>query len=136
MGMEADGAGGDSPVVRLVSIAQGNYIEGAPHPQRQLSWSDFDALLQQSKDMQDRLETLEQQQGVEEGVGLLEGEEKEVISASRSLGASPEPPQDRRMTEAMIDKRNDAYEMPESTYTLLTTEKVVSIPFFTGIIGR
>lgn len=94
--------------VRLVSIAHGQMGE-AQDPQRRFSWSDFDALMQQTRSMQERIETLEQQQqpkDAEEGVGLLDGGEKDNGSSN-----------ERRMTvelsENAIDALLDEYEMPE-----------------------
>lgn len=117
----------DGPV-RMVSIAHGN-MENVQMTRRQLSWSDFNDLMEQQKSMQERIETLEQQPRgpEEEKVGLL-GEE------NGNVADSP-PDEEVPLNESKIEARHDKYELPESTYTLLMTENLVSIPFATGIIA-
>jgi len=117
----------DGPV-RMVSIARGN-MENIQMTRRQLSWSDFNDLMEQQKAMQERIKTLEQQPiGSEEAkVGLL-GEE------NGNVGDSP-PDEEVPLNESQIEARYDKYELPESTYTLLMTENLISIPFATGIIA-
>ena len=42
---------------------------------------------------------------------------------------------EQQPNESEVEARCDKYEFPESTYTLLMTENLVSIPFATGIIA-
>ncbi|KAL7531293.1 hypothetical protein ACHAXR_003958, partial [Thalassiosira sp. AJA248-18] len=114
----------------MVSIAHGN-MDYMHNPQSQLSWSDFTELMKQTKDMQDRIETLEQQQPP-----LREPEEKIGLLGEHVNGESVDSSANRRLTESMIEEICDKkYEFPESAYTLLITENLTSIPFATGIIA-
>lgn len=157
-----DDTGGQT--VRLISsIAHGVIEDNPPQSQRQLSWSEFNALAQQTKAMQEqttamqeRIDTLEQKQPQSRGserVRFVDGgengassaaaidssdEEKNVGTAQKGgAGAANSPPGDdeNRITNSQLDRLSDEYVLPESTYTLLMTEKLLSIPFFTGIIA-
>eukprot|EP00581_Thalassiosira_minuscula_P002400 CAMPEP_0183737318 /NCGR_PEP_ID=MMETSP0737-20130205/51585_1 /TAXON_ID=385413 /ORGANISM="Thalassiosira miniscula, Strain CCMP1093" /LENGTH=86 /DNA_ID=CAMNT_0025971561 /DNA_START=36 /DNA_END=292 /DNA_ORIENTATION=+ len=77
---------------------------------RQLSWSDFAALMEQQRVLQNRIETLERQPMQSEDSVETEG----LI-------------QQRRLTESQVEaKEDEKYELPESAYTLLMTESPVS----------
>ena len=59
--------------------------------------------------LQERIDNLEQHQPSEDGENV-------------------------RLTESTIDRLEDTYELPESTYSLLMTEKATSLAFGTGVI--
>ena len=130
--------------VRMVSITHGN-IDNVQNPTSQLSWSDFNALMQQTNAMQERIVTLEHQQQQPSGV---DDEEKSVLlGRGKESGGKVDSPDKGRptlddtirgtrhetLTESDVELMHDTYELPESAYTLLTTEDVISIPFFAGL---
>ena len=41
----------------------------------------------------------------------------------------------RRLTASEVEALFDNYELPSDTYSLLLTSDIISIPFFTGIVG-
>ena len=102
----------------------------ASDPQRQLTWSDFNALAE-------RIDVLEQQrdppESAEERVELLDDEKKDPPGIEDgAAGGSPQaaPTADNPDQE---NSETNEYQLSESTYTFLMTEKVLSIPFFVGI---
>ena len=119
----------DSPV-RLVSSIGHGAIQDDNNESNVPSWAEFNALAQQTKAIQDRIDTIEKQQQhqpaplVDEGVGLLDSDEED--NKSRRLS---------HLTESQVEAKYDEYELPESSYSLLMTEKVLSVPFFTGIFS-
>ena len=49
---------------------------------------------------------------------------------------SPSSPNEHiPLTESAVEDKYDEYELPESTYTLLMTQPIISIPFATGLLG-
>lgn len=148
-GGTADDADSANPVsVRLVSIARGvvennnkgeQIIECAQSQRRrQLSWSDFQA-------MQERISALEQQnlhRDEEEKIGLLgrevlktddDDKDKKVLDVTGRLTNTKKSA--RRLTASEVEALFDNYELPSDTYSLLLTSDIISIPFFTGIVG-
>ena len=120
----------DSPVRLVSSIGHGAIQDDNNESNNAIpSWAEFNALAQQTKAMQERIDTIEKQQQhqpaplVDEGVGLLGSDED---NKSRRLS---------HLTESQVDAKYDEYELPESSYSLLMTEKVLSVPFFTGIFS-
>lgn len=129
----------DSPVRLVSSIGHGaiqddNNESNTTTP----SWAEFNALAQQTRAMQERIDTIEKQQQqkpasiVDEGVGLLGSDEDNkspTTHQQRTLGVAS------HLTESTVEAMYDEYELPESSYSLLMTEKIVSVPFFTGIFS-
>ena len=147
-GGTADDADSTNPVsVRLVSIARGvvennnkgeQIIECAQSQRRRLSWSDFQA-------MQERISALEQQnlhRDEEEKIGLLgievlttddDDKDKKILDVTVRLTNTKKSA--RRLTASEVEALFDNYELPSDTYSLLLTSDIISIPFFTGIVG-
>ena len=146
-GGTADDADSTNPVsVRLVSIARGvveNNNNGEPiiecaqsQRRRQLSWSDFQA-------MQERISALEQRnRDEEEKIGLLgrevlttddDDKDKKVLDVTGRVTNTRRSA--RRLTASEVEALFDNYELPSDTYSLLLTSDIISIPFFTGIVG-
>ena len=134
----------DGSPVRMVSITHGN-IDNVQNPTSQLSWSDFNALMQQTNAMQERIVTLEHQQQQPRGA---DDEEKSVLlGKGKASGGKVDSPDKGRptldetmrgtrhetLTESDVELMHDTYELPESAYTFLTSEDVFSIPFFAGL---
>ena len=105
--------------------------------------ADFNALVQQTKNMNERMDALEK-------IGLLQNDDDEkddpfMATKRNSLKEDVENAnqskrrrtlgEEGEMTESAVEAKYDEYELPESTYSLLMTEKVMSIPFFTGILS-
>ena len=89
---------------------------------RKLSLADLNSLLEESKVLQERVELLEKSRfPAEESVSLFRktGIEQNVIE------------EDRKEASSSIK----AFELPESTYTLMITTKVLSISFLAAIVA-
>lgn len=143
-GQDEEDTSNGTTTVRFVSSIASGVVED--NNTTTPSLTDFNTLVKQTKDMQERMDALEK-------VGLLQqidnsDDEKDdpfmatkrnslkedVESANqstrrRTLG------QEGEMTESAVEAKYDEYELPESTYSLLMTEKIMSIPFFTGILS-
>lgn len=132
----------DSPVRLVSSIGHGD-IQDDNNESNTItpSWAEFNALAQQTRAMQERIDTIEKQQHqqqqpasiVDEGVGLLGSDDDTKKSPTthqqRTLGEAS------HLTESTVEAMYDEYELPESSYSLLMTEKILSVPFFTGIFS-
>ena len=104
----------ESPV-KLIHLGGGDI-------DRKLSWTDFNSLLEESKVLQERVESLEKSNfSAEESVTLFRetGIEQNVIE------------EDTKEDSSSVD----AFELPESTYTLMITTKVFSISFLVAIVA-
>ena len=136
----------ESPVRLVASIARGMIDEpqdGGGH--LQVSINDFNSLVQQTKAMQDRIDTLEQQQQSrsmfedEEYIGLINNDglnnPNQATADDSDDGGDFERDSSKRLSESQVEAIYDEYEMPESAYTLLITEDVISTPFFVGIVA-
>ena len=129
----------DSPVRLVSSIGHGDIQDDNNESNTTApSWAEFNALAQQTRAMQERIATIEKQQQqqqqpgsiVDEGVGLLgSDEDNKSPHQQRTLGVAS------HLTESTVEAMYDEYELPESSYSLLMTEKILSIPFFTGIFS-
>ena len=131
-----------APVRLVASIARGTMDEPQDGGGRlEVSTSEFNALVQRTEAMQDRIDTLEQrhQSGMvedEEKVGLIsQGNNNNGLdqTADGDDGSDDERPQ--RLSESQVEEIYDEYEMPESAYSLFITEDVISISFFAGIVA-
>lgn len=131
-----------APVRLVASIARGTMDEPQDGGGRlEVSTSEFNALVQRTEAMQDRIDTLEQrhQSGMvedEEKVGLIsQGNNNNGLdqTADGDDGSDDERPQ--RLSESQVEEMYDEYKMPESAYSLFITEDVISIPFFAGIVA-
>ena len=136
---DEDTSNGTTTVRFVSSIASGVVEDNTTTP----SLTDFNALVQQTQNMQERMDALEK-------IGLLQNDidEKDdpfIATKRNSLKEDVENAnqstrrrtlgQEGEMTESAVEAKYDEYELPESTYSLLMTEKIMSIPFFTGILS-
>jgi len=127
----------DSPVRLVSSIGHGDIQDDNNESNTTTpSWAEFNALAQQTRAMQERIDTIEKQQQqqpasiVDEGVGLLgSDDDNKSPHQQRTLGVAS------HLTESTVEAMYDEYELPESSYSLLMTEKILSVPFFTGIFS-
>jgi hypothetical protein len=134
-------------------------------PRRQLSWSDFDSLerqmAQRIETLEQHIETLERQLpsiGSGEKNGLLGGGDDGGADGSTQApqceSKFPSNERGRRlrrrvssqnaakavanslsMVESEMSPKENMFELPESTFTMLTTEEIMSQGFATGIIA-
>lgn len=122
--------------VRMTSIAHGDMGSTTRNnPNRSLSWSDFTSLMEQTEDMRERIRTLEQRQRQQPGEPAEEEEEEVGLLGQENKPTDSSDQRELQPSESMMDLEDDTYELPESTYTLLMTEHIASIPFVTGIIA-
>ena len=121
--------------VRLVSSIAAGFIEETDDTNRQISWTDVNTRLLA---MQERIDVLEGagKATAEEGVSLLGSSSNNKEEDGDALGETVYyEPGERHITESKVENMYDEYELPESTYSLLMTEKVLSIPFGVGIVA-
>ena len=138
---DEDTSNGNTTVRFVSSIASGVIEDNTTTP----SLTDFNALVKQTQDMQERMNALEK-------VGLLQTHDddekddpfmatmrnslkEDVENANKSYTRRRTLGQEGERTESAVEAKYDEYELPESTYSLLMTEKILSIPFFTGIVS-
>ena len=129
-------------------MATHNNNEDAPadpsRPQRRASWDTFLHVVTSLK----LIESLPRENGQMARNDVDETQEQPSSGPSRRTSAlelEPEPPRGegaellgnaggRRLTESAIDEMEDDYELPASTFSLLTTEDPTSLPFATGVV--
>ena len=117
--MTAESSKEKNSPVKLVSITLGDM-------DKKLSWSDVNALLEQAKATErallHRIESLEQSR--------VASEERMNLLGEKVLGEGSS----KSVTES-VREEGDKFELPESTYSLLITEDILSVPFAVGLVG-
>jgi hypothetical protein len=94
----------------------------------QVTLAEFNALSDQTKRIQARLEELEQQRNEKEHTSLLD---EDTVEANKDRDVAV----NRLLTESQVEELYDDFELPADTYTLLMTEPIWSVPFFAGFIA-
>lgn len=97
-----------------------------------------DGLNSTEKTLLERIESLERSKADTERVLLerieaLEQQPKGSTSENEPLIQNEEKPP--LLTDSAISRRADTWELPESTYTLLIAEKVMSVSFTVGLVA-
>lgn len=105
-----------------------------------VSLEEFNALVEQTRQLQVRLDELELQQKTDE-----EDEPTSIATLKQSNQGDnhhligPRKSRNRRrssgLTESMVEEMYDTFELPPDTYTLLMTQPIYSIPFLAGFIA-
>lgn len=95
-----------------------------------ISIEEFNALVEQTRQLQVRLDELELQQNEDVPISIAPLKQSHLgYRESRNRRRSS------ALNESMVEELYDTFELPPDTYTLLMTQPIYSIPFLAGFIA-